>query len=461
MLFDSPVFLYVFLPLCLIVFYAFSRFRLLRYCPAVLLFFSVVFYAYWSIKYLAVIFASIAFNYWIAHRIERGKNKKKILAWAIAANLAVLCYFKYFGFFVSSAAHLFSIGISVKHQTLPLGISFYTFTQIAYLVEVYRRKIRPYQLHDYSLFTLFFPHLIAGPIIHYSNIGPQIQSLRRRLVNYSNLFYGIFFFAAGLFQKTIIADFLSPIASQGFAQASALNAGNAWGTVLAFTFQLYFDFSGYSNMALGLALLFNIRFPINFNSPYQASSIIDFWRRWHITLSHFLRDYLYIPLGGNRAGVARTYVNIFITMLLGGLWHGAAWTYVFWGGYHGVLLIGNHLLRKTKIEVSFWPARAATFLLVMYGWVFFKAADFTQALQMTRALAGKNAAPGFAFISNSQSALIALIAGIAFFFPNVLWWKDKIRPSKRWGLVLAGMFVLSFLTLCKTKAPSVFLYWQF
>ena len=286
---------------------------------------------------------------------------------------------------------------------LPLGISFFTFQKIAYLVDAYRGEVRAGGFLSFALFVTFFPQLIAGPIVHHSEVIPQFGQKSTYRPNLDNLSMGIGIFVLGLAKKTVLADSIATYATPVFraAQAGAdPTLFEAWGGALAYTFQLYFDFSGYSDMAIGLALMFNIRLPINFNSPYKATNIIDFWRRWHITLSRFLRDYLYIPLGGNRHGVARRYANLMLTMLLGGLWHGAGWTFIVWGGLHGIFLVINHFWHALGVGSATTSgarpgsdgsaARTITFLAVMVAWVFFRAEDFDAATRILAGMAGLN-----------------------------------------------------------------------
>jgi D-alanyl-lipoteichoic acid acyltransferase DltB (MBOAT superfamily) len=315
-------------------------------------------------------------------------------------------------------------------------------------------------LENYSLFVSFFPHLLAGPIVHHSQVMPQFGKTRNHAVDPGHLFLGAFYFLAGLFQKVVIADFFGPIANAGFANSALLTPVEAWGAVFAYALQIYFDFAGYSNMAIGLALFFNIRFPVNFNSPYQAASIIDFWKRWHITLSNFLRQYLYFPLGGNRGGEVRRYRNILLTMLLGGLWHGAGWTFVLWGLYHGCLIVLNHVLRRFRAA---WPkiiSVPATFLLVCYGWVLFRSAGLAGTFSMTRALFGARALQWRAlpFLRFYQLAAIGAGLLLVFLFPNIEAWAKKIRPDARWFAVFAALWAADVLFL---NRASAFLYFQF
>lgn len=464
MLFNTREFLYVFLPLTVCVFYLLSRFRLLKLCPLSLVAASFIFYTEWKHSQVGVLIFSIAFNYTIALAMKASKEKPKpLLILGLAVNLLLLGYYKYWNFLLGNIHAVFSWEFHPAKIHLPLGISFYTFTQIAYLVDVYQKKTRPYSPADYTLFVVFFPHLIAGPIVHYSHVMPQFESLKKKLVQYDNLFKGAFYFILGLASKVLFANYLDPIANSGFANAATLSTLEAWKATLAYSFQIYFDFAGYSSMAIGLALLFNIRFPDNFNSPYQAVSIIDFWRRWHMTLSEFLRNYVYIPLGGNRKGAVRQHVNIFLTMLIGGVWHGASWTFVIWGFYHGVLIVANHLLEKTGFKLpKFWAA-ASTFMWVTLGWVFFKSGTLSQAGDMFRALFGMNAgiAAGMAH-DPAVYAMFAVIATVAFFFPNAQKMETTLKSNAgKWTAALGVLFAASYFTLSRSEAPAVFLYWQF
>src|ERR1700722_5431613 len=381
MLFNSYPFIFLFLPIALFGYFALGRFSNLA--PVIwLALASLAFYAVSNWAFVALLLASIAFNYlvgWllIAYRLRRGV-RFAVLTAGVAGDLLVLCYFKYAGFLAANLNALFSTGLSVN-VLLPVGISFYSFTQIAFLVDAYRGKVAHYALPHYALFVTYFPHLIAGPILHHRDMIPQFESAESKSPNPHLILCGLMIFAIGLFKKTGLADGIQPLVSLAFSPA-APSFDQAWIGALAYTFQLYFDFSGYSDMAIGISLMFGIFLPLNFNSPYKAQSIIDFWRRWHMTLSQFLRDYLYIPLGGNRRGAVLRYVNLMITMALGGLWHGAAWTFVIWGVLHGLYLCINHAWNHFAPPVAPRFARVAnlaafmlTFLSVVVAWVFFRA----------------------------------------------------------------------------------------
>ena len=406
MLFNSYAFVFLFLPIVLAGSFLLARHGP-RACAAWLVLASVFFYGWWDIRYVPLLIGSVVFNHFagiaIASRAERGAGRARgVLIGAIAVNLALLGYFKYAGFFVANANALLGGGLQVKEIVLPLGISFFTFTQIAYLVDVYREPVR-YRLVPYALFVTYFPHLVAGPILHHREMMPQFASATSYRLDLTNLAAGLTLFAIGLFKKTVLADGIAPHAGPVFehaAQGYAPGTVEAWGAALAYGLQLYFDFSGYSDMAVGMSKMLGIRLPVNFDSPYKARSIIEFWRRWHMTLSRFLRDYLYIALGGSRRGTLRRYVNLLLTMVLGGLWHGAAWTFVVWGAVHGLLLAFNHAwraLRRRSGDIPAWLSTAEgvagavlTFLAVFAAWVLFRAEDLPSAVLILRGMVGLN-----------------------------------------------------------------------
>src|ERR1700761_7123890 len=394
MLFASYTFLFQFLPAVVLAFAA-ARRHSPRAGILVLAGASLFFYGAWKPVYLVLLLASIGANFSLGLLMEDPKRRRSIGMLGVALNLAALCYFKYTNFILDSINALIGAPLPFVNVVLPLGISFFTFQQIAYLVDVMRGAKIERDIVAYALFVSFFPHLIAGPLVHHAEMIPQFK--RGRTSRSAALAArGLAIFAAGLFKKVVIADNLAQFVSPVFAHLDAGGAVTpqwAWLSTLSYTFQIYFDFSGYSEMAIGLALLFGIRLPVNFRSPYQATSIIDFWRRWHITLSRFLRDYLYIPLGGNRLGEARRYFNLMLTMLLGGLWHGAGWNFLIWGGLHGLYLGINHLWQRGAGVTIAKPDAAAsrpstilswaiTFAAVVLAWVFFRARTTIGAWQM-------------------------------------------------------------------------------
>jgi alginate O-acetyltransferase complex protein AlgI len=401
MLFSSYTFLFQFLPAVALAFVA-ARRHSPRAGILVLAGASMFFYGAWRPIYLLLLLASIAANFSLGLVMENPRRRRAIGMLGVALNLALLGYFKYTNFFIGSIGALNGAPLPQLDIVLPLGISFFTFQQIAYLVDVMRGAPVERDIVSYTLFVSFFPHLIAGPLVHHAEMIPQFKRGRtsRSAVLAAR---GIAIFVAGLFKKVVIADNLAQFVSPVFAHlddGGVVATSWAWLATLSYTLQIYFDFSGYSDMAIGLALLFGIRLPVNFRSPYKATSIIDFWRRWHITLSRFLRDYLYIPLGGNRHGEPRRYLNLMLTMLLGGLWHGAGWNFLIWGGLHGLYLSVNHLWQRWRgvsVAKPQFPAAAkfpaalswaVTFAAVVLAWVFFRAKTASGAWQMLCALFG-------------------------------------------------------------------------
>ncbi len=408
MLFNSYAFLFLFLPVTFFGFFQIGRYS--RPLAALWLFASsIFFYGWWSPAYVGLLLTSIFFNYAIGTAISRElsrghvRRKKWILSLGITANLSLLGYYKYANFFVENANTALNLGWQIEPIILPLGISFFTFTQIAFLVDAYRGEVKEANFIHYGLFVTYFPHLIAGPVLHHKEMMPQFALPTTYRIHWENLSVGLTIFSIGLFKKVVLADGIAPFANPIFTIATnggTLTFLEAWSGALAYTFQLYFDFSGYSDMAIGISRLFGVKLPLNFNSPYKAVNIIEFWRRWHITLSRFLRDYLYFPLGGNRKGPIRRYHNLLATMLLGGLWHGAGWTFVIWGALHGIYLVithawhqlrkalGQDLKRSTKFGK--FVGMSLTFLAIVVGWVFFRATSFNVALSVLSGMLGLN-----------------------------------------------------------------------
>ena len=386
MLFNSYEFLFLFLPITFILYFYLLSQRLILGAKIFLVVASLFFYGYWNFSYVPLILLSIFVNYSVGLSLvnhEKIKlSSKSILIFGILFNVGLLGYFKYTDFLIENFNGIFEANVPLMHIILPLGISFFTFTQIAFLVDAYRREAKEYSLVNYMLFVTYFPHLLAGPILHHKEMMPQFASKYNWVKNYRNIALGLFIFSIGLFKKVVIADTFAPWATAGFDTATTLNLIEAWATSLSYTFQLYFDFSGYCDMAIGISLMFNIKLPINFNSPYKALNIQDFWRRWHMTLSRFLRDYIYIPLGGNRKGNARTYVNLLSTFLLGGLWHGAGWTFIIWGALHGIALAIHRFWQSLGFKMWTWLAWFITFNFINITWIFFRAKDFESAMKV-------------------------------------------------------------------------------
>lgn len=403
MLFTSSAFFYGYLPLVFVGYYLLGRYSPI-WAASWLFVTSVAFYAYWMPEFVFLLLGSIAWNFWIGTNIGKldpvsgnAENRRKAKRWLIAGvsvNLTLLGYFKYAGFFLANINALLGFDWSFGRIILPIGISFFTFTQIAFLADAYLKGTKEYRFVHYGLFVTYFPHLIAGPVLHHAQMMPQFREAASYRLNIANIAAGLLIFAIGLFKKIVLADGISPYADAVFDASAAGQQPDmieAWIGALAYTFQLYFDFSGYSDMAIGLSWMFNIRLPYNFDSPYKALNIAEFWRRWHMTLSAFLRDYLYIPLGGNQNGETRRYINLLVTMILGGLWHGANWTFVFWGALHGCYLMVNHgfqKITKNRLTVARETmafkilAWALTFICAVIAWVFFRASDFPSALRV-------------------------------------------------------------------------------
>ena len=481
---------------------------------------SLFFYGWWNPVYLWLLGASIVGNFLIGGFLARNYPRRRlchvVLVLGIVTNLALLSYFKYAHFFLDNWNVLTGGHDTISQIVLPLGISFFTFTQMTFLVDSYRGETKEYDFINYILFVTFFPHLIAGPVLHHREMMPQFARRERFQLSADNIAVGATIFAIGFFKKAVLADGIAVYASPVFAaaeQGEAVTLFTAWGGALAYTFQLYFDFSGYSDMAIGGARLFGIKLPLNFHSPYKAVNIIEFWRRWHMTLSRFLRDYVYFSLGGNRHGKHRRYLNLMLTMLLGGLWHGAAWTFVMWGGLHGLYLAINHgwhavrrkfyggrLSSPTRIGVV--TATAVTFLAVVVGWVFFRSPTFAGASVMLSGMAGLNgvdlpaaltlrlplleglgiaATPGGGGVFVATWGWIAVVAAVAWLLPNTqevarfepaytdaaheahapafasagrLAW----RPSLGWAVTVAALTTAGLFALPQV---SEFLYFQF
>jgi D-alanyl-lipoteichoic acid acyltransferase DltB (MBOAT superfamily) len=392
-------------------------------------------------------------------KILAGGLRKSILTVGIIANLALLGYFKYTDFLIENINFLSDSNIPTLNLALPLAISFFTFQQIAYLVDSYRQETKEYDFLNYSLFVTFFPQLIAGPIVHHKEMMPQFTKTRNKVKNYKNIAMGLFIFSIGLFKKVVIADTFAVWANAGFDTATTLNLFEAWATSLSYTFQLYFDFSGYTDMAIGLALLFNIRLPVNFNSPYKATNIQDFWRRWHITLSRFLKDYVYIPLGGNRKGEFRTYNNLLATFIIGGIWHGAGWTFVFWGFLHGIALVIHRAWSKLGFKIWTWLAWLITFNFINIAWVFFRAKEWDDAVKVLSSMFSLN---NIIFNMNYIEVGILFFAFIVilFFSNSVSYYNNKFQFSLKQFLVFVVLMTISILAI-RLGDSSEFLYFNF
>jgi alginate O-acetyltransferase complex protein AlgI len=468
LLFNSYTFLFVFLPLVLAAYAVLRRLPNANWAIGCLVLASLLYYSWWRPEFVLLVLASIAVNAAFGRvlllRRLSASGSRLTLCLGIAFNLGVLFYFKYAGFAVRSANELLATQFAVPDIILPIGISFITFQKIAFLVDAYRGEVKAFSLGNFALFVTFFPQLIAGPIVHHSEVMPQFEQARRREV-WGDLSIGVAIFVVGLFKKVVIADTCAIYADAGYEAlraGQALTPASAWLAVIAYSFQLYYDFSGYSDMAVGLARMFGVRFPANFYSPYKATGVIDFWRRWHITLSRFLRDYLYVPLGGNRRGPVRRYVNLAIVMVLGGLWHGANWTFAAWGAAHGALLALNHAWRQTPSSRStFWSggrgraiAIFLTFFSVTMAWVLFRADSIGDAGRMYSILFGVGGDatplwPSFRMLLKHHFLELKQVFNItAWFVPRELWTAEQLadfvsvaRPA---GLFLTAVAIGTF-----------------
>ncbi|WP_332444999.1 MBOAT family protein [Wolinella succinogenes] len=471
MLFNSVEFIFLFLPITWVVYFGLIKQRKIFIAKAWLVGASLFFYAYWNLNYLPLLLLSIMVNFstgsalTLSHKNSLLSPWKKLIAtFGVSFNLLLLGYYKYTDFLFDNFNTL-GFDLTLPRIILPLGISFFTFTQIAFLVDSYRGKAKEYSLLNYMLFVTYFPHLLAGPILHHKDMMPQFANSWNWVVRWKNVAIGLFIFSVGLFKKVIIADYFAPIADKGFANPDILNAIEAWGASLAYTMQLYFDFSGYCDMAIGASLLFNIRLPINFNSPYKALNIQDFWRRWHITLGAFLRDYVYIPLGGSRVQNSRVYFNLIVTFFLGGLWHGAGWTFVFWGLLHGLALAIHRWWSTLGIALPKAAAWLLTFLFVHLSWVFFRAEDLPKALAMLKNMFWGNLPSGnlsawLIHLETKPKFLLFLVIALLVvrLLPNSNRIPDYFKPNTLFGIIFV---ILMFICITNLNHHQAFLYFNF
>jgi alginate O-acetyltransferase complex protein AlgI len=471
MLFVTREFLLGFLPIVLAAFHFALAFGFRKLLLPILLAASVVFYAWGDPWHTPLLMVSIGVNYAMGRALIdldlAPPRRKAVFVVAILFNLGLLGLFKYTNFAVENLAALF--GLAPRHLdiALPIGISFYSFTQIAFLADIYTKGQRQRDFASYGLFVSYFPHLVAGPIIHWREVMPQFAMLgRKQGLAFASAAYasvlaeGACLFSIGLLKKLMIADQLNVFVELGYKAVPSLGFLDAWLLSLAYTFQLYFDFSGYADMAVGISLLFGIRIPYNFNSPYWADSIQDFWRRWHITLSRWLRDYLYIPLGGNRAATAVVYRNLFVTFLLGGVWHGAAWTFVIWGALHGAACCTQKWWASTGRRMPKPAGVVLTFLFVNVAWVYFRAPDIATANGLLLAMARPQLG-GPALLFAAWPLLLAASV-IVWLFPN-----SQAIASRDWNgkVALSGAFTgaaaVVALVATNTSVLSPFIYYNF
>ncbi len=483
MVFNSYAFIVFFLPATLFGLYLFSR-KSREWTAVWLICASLFFYGSWDYRFIPILLASIVINYLACKQIitaTPGHGKRWLTA-SIAFNLLLLGFFKYVNFFIVSINDVTANNLPLLNILLPIGISFFTFTQISLLVDAYHGKIKELNFTHYLLFASYFPYIVAGPILHHQEMLPQFADRNHYQLKADNFAVGISIFIFGLGKKLLIADNLAASITPLFAGGNPQFL-QAWLGMLAYTLQLYFDFSGYSDMAVGVSRLMGFHIPVNFHSPYKATSVSDFWQRWHISLSRFLRNYLYIPLGGNRKGQLQRYRNLLLTMLLGGLWHGANWTFVIWGGLHGLYLCIQHgwqyMLRNTYRQPT--PLtnalnRIITFLAVMVAWCFFRAPDVASAFKVLAGMAGIHGISPVNEIDSFAYTMLLLSTIVAFYLPNtneLFLFSEKGQGSKLpsysilsvkwsptvlWGLAVGCIFALCILSIERT---SDFIYAQF
>lgn len=486
MLFSSFEFILLFLPITLIGYYCFAKISV-KASNIYLLLCSFFFYGYWNIAFLPLLLFSILINYFAGIFISTFKTKKLIFIAAVCINIFLLCYFKYTDFFISGINRVFLTNLSALRIVLPLGISFYTFQAISYIADVYLGKTQAEKsILNLALYISLFPQLIAGPIVDHKMMIPQFESKENHMANFENLSFGFTLFAFALLKKIVIADRLSFVVQDVFSRAQSLSMTDAWAGVLAYTLQLYFDFSAYSEMAFALGKMLNITFPKNFDSPYQSNSIIDFWRRWHITLGSWIRNYIYIQLGGNRKGFARKMLNLFIAMTICGFWHGAGMQFILWGMLHGALLVINNCFQKTNIVLPSLLCRFLTFISVMALWILFRAASISDAVSIFRSLFDfhnfwiVNSISPFTKIglfkklitvNDSYVRSFSLLKALAMIFPLLFIVhfapnaqkivSEHFKINRFWLFLSIIMMITALFALFIQKNQAEFLYFQF
>ncbi|HPF46965.1 MAG: MBOAT family protein [Alphaproteobacteria bacterium] len=485
MLFNSYEFIFVFLPVTFCVYFFLNHKKLTIAANAFLALASLFFYSWWNIIYLPLILSSILFNYYIGQKIHASLGNessrispKSILTFGVVVNLALLGYFKYSDFFISNTNLLLGTHFTLLHLVLPLAISFFTFQQISYLVDSYKGKVNEHNFINYSLFVTFFPQLIAGPIVHHKEMMPQFAMLRSKLINYKNIATGLFIFSIGLFKKLVFADTFAKWVYFGYGGTEPMDFFGAWASATSFYHQIYFDYSGYADMAIGLGLMFNIHIPINFLSPPKSKSVKEFWTRWNMTLSRFLRDYIFLPLGGARKGRFRTYLAVMATFLLGGLWHGADWTFVLWGFLHGTAVVICHTWKKySSIKFYDWFNWFLTSFFLTVTGVLFSAPTWDAAVRVFKGMVAfdkiilptelefaNNFGIKFGDFLGSVNGDKWTVIWIVFGYIFVLSFKNSIERMKEFKPDLKHLVFLGFtliIGLLYITRKSEFLYYNF
>ncbi|RJP84135.1 MAG: MBOAT family protein [Desulfobacteraceae bacterium] len=476
MLFNSYIYIFLFLPASVGGYFLLNHYRRQTLADVFLVFANLFFYAWWDWRYLPLLVLSVAFNFYIGKRVDpqfgRPRQHKTALIFGLAVNLGALAFFKYADFFIENLNLVAGLQVKPLGLGFPLAISFFTFVQIAYLVDRFRGGIEKESFIKYALFATFFPQLLSGPIVRHGQMKAQYAGQKQRHLNWENVYAGLVLFSMGLFKKVFIADTFAVWATAGFDHAGSLNLVEAWITSISYTLQIYYDFSGYTDMAIGSARFFNIHLPQNFNSPYKALNIQDFWRRWHMTLSGWLRDYLFIPLGGSRGGSFNTYRNLMITFVLCGLWHGAGWTFIFWGLMHGAAIVIHRRWSASGYKMPVFPAWVLTFLFLNISWVFFRAPDFQTAISVLSGMINIGSLYSAADLKSMFSAAnlipgeytakimawLACFSGLAFLAGNSNQLTENIQPSIRWAFIT---LILLLMGMPDFQQPSEFLYFNF
>lgn len=482
MLFNSYEFIFLFLPITLIIYFTLNRYGKNNVAKGWLVIASLYFYSYFHLSYLYLILTSIIINYFIGNKLNHknlnGKERKIWMIIGVIFNLGLLGYFKYYDFFVENINTVFRANFTLLHILLPLGISFFTFQQLSFIIDSYNEKSMKYDFLSYCLFVTFFPQLIAGPIVLPNEMLPQFEDKRNKVINYENMNRGLYMFSIGLAKKVILADTIANFANAGFDQMETLNIIEAWMTSISYTLQLYFDFSGYCDMTMGIALMFNIVLPLNFNSPYKSTNIQEFWKRWHMTLGRFMTNYLYIPLGGNRLGERKTLRNLFIVFMASGIWHGAGWNFVIWGGLHGICILVHRIWKNSGRKMNKLLGWFITINLVNIFWVFFRAETLNRALKVLKGMFDykslitivfeieqKNNLMRMhqeikdSFVVNEIDITILLFATIVTFLLN-----NTFNIVNSLKINIKNCFVLAFLfsiSICYFNGISNFLYFNF
>ena len=486
MLFNSYIFVFVFLPAALLGYFLLNRTKKYTLANCFLVGMSLWFYGYFNYSYLPIICVSITANYCLSKLIQSekagGMFRKILLTVGLALNIGSIFYFKYYDFFIENVNAVFRSGFTLKHLVLPLGISFFTFQQVSYVIDSYRGETKDYGFAEYALFVSFFPQLIAGPIVLHDEILPQLRDASKRSFNTENAAHGLYFFAIGLFKKVILADTFSAAVTAGYADVSVITSAEAWLVSVCYTLQIYFDFSGYSDMAIGLGKMFNIDLPQNFDSPYMSTSITEFWGRWHMTLTRFLRKYVYFPLGGSKKGTARTYLNIMIVFLVSGLWHGANWTFVIWGVLHGALNVLNRIFKKPWEKLNVVTRWAVNFVLINSLLVVFRSESMGHALGFLKSMFSMHGGAVSSTILNAFSTPelyllreLPLFGPLSYLITNFSLWfylgaaffiilnvkncsRKEFRPTPINGAVTC---ICLFMSVMSFAGVSEFLYFNF